>query len=124
MAGSVKYGAMNFDPNFLFATDERGATVRFSKAERAILLKFTQNPNTVLPRNRLLDAISGPGSDASDRNIDFIINRLRHKLRDSARKPTYIATQYGEGYVWIAERATQSRGMTGVFLVVGPVRGM
>ena len=124
MAGSVKYGAMNFDPNFLFATDERGATVRFSKAERAILLKFIQTPKAVLPRDRLLDAISGPGSDASDRNIDFIINRLRLKLRDSARKPTYIATQYGEGYVWIAERATQSRGMTGVFLVVGPVRGM
>lgn len=124
MVNFVTYGSMSFDPNFLYATDEQGATVKFSRAERALLLKFSQNPKMVLPRDRLLDAISGPGSDASDRNIDFIINRLRRKLRDSARKPAYIASQYGEGYVWVAERATQSRGMAGVFLVVGPVRGL
>lgn len=124
MANSVKYGSMSFDPNFLFATDEQGATIKFSRAERALLLKFSQNPKAVLPRDRLLDAISGSGSDASDRNIDFVINRLRRKLSDSARDPRYIATQYGEGYVWVAERATQSRSMTGVFLVIGPVRGM
>lgn len=124
MVNFVKYGSMSFDPNFLYATDEQGATVKFSRAERTLLLKFSQNPKTVLPRDRLLDAISGPGSDASDRNIDFIINRLRRKLRDSARKPAYIASQYGEGYVWVAARATQSRGMAGVFLVIGPVRGL
>lgn len=124
MVNFVKYGSMSFDPNFLYATDEQGATVKFSRAERALLLKFSQNPKTVLPRDRLLDAISGPGSDASDRNIDFIINRLRRKLRDSARKPAYIASQYGEGYVWVAERAIQSRSMGDVFLVIGPVRGL
>lgn len=124
MVNFVKYGSMSFDPNFLYATDEQGETVKFSRAERALLLKFSQNPKTVLPRDRLLDAISGPGSDASDRNIDFIINRLRRKLKDSARKPAYIASQYGEGYLWVAERATQSRSMGDVFLVIGPVRGL
>ena len=104
MSETVRYGNTSFKSNFLFGIDERGKTIRFSKAERLLLLQFTRNPKTVVSRDRLLDAISGQGSDASDRNIDFVINRLRRKLKDSARNPAYIATQYGEGYVWVAEQ--------------------
>jgi len=50
---------------------------------------------------RLLDEVASE-SDISDRNIDFLVNRLRTKPGDSAKSPKYIATQYGEGYVWIA----------------------
>ena len=59
----------------------------------------------------LLDAIAGSGSVGTDRSIDFLINRLRAKLGDSARSPTMIATQYGEGYIWIArpQRAESRR---------------
>lgn len=115
---------MTFESDFLFGTDERGSTVKFSRGERILLLKFTQNGRSVLARDDLLDAISGPGSDAADRNIDFVINRLRRKLGDSARNPLYIATQYGEGYVWVAERAAQYPNTSGAFLVIGPIRGM
>jgi hypothetical protein len=124
MPNVIRYGEMTFESDFLFGTDDRGATVKFSRAERALLAKLAQNARSVLTRDDLLDAISGPGSDAADRNIDFVINRLRRKLKDSARKPVYIATQYGEGYVWIAERAPQSADTSGAFLVVGPVRGL
>lgn len=124
MARSVKYGRMVFEANFLFGTDEAGSTVRFSRAERALLVRFSQNAKSLLTRDDLLDAVSGPGSDASDRNIDFVINRLRRKLKDSRSNPTYIATQYGEGYVWVAERVAQCEATTGAFLVVGPVSGM
>ena len=102
MVGLVTYGRMSFDPGFLSGIDPQGKTVKFSRAERAILLKFVQNPKIVVTRDDLLDAVSGPGSDAADRNIDFMINRLRRKLDDAARDPIYIATQYGEGYVWVA----------------------
>jgi tetratricopeptide (TPR) repeat protein len=124
MAKFVRYAQMTFESDFLFGTGDEGATVKFSRAERLLLTRFTQSARSVLTRDDLLDAVSGPGSDASDRNIDFVINRLRRKLKDSARKPIYIATQYGEGYVWIAERAPQETGTSGAFLVVGPVRGL
>lgn len=124
MANSVKYGHIVFDSGFLFGTDPEGATIRFSRAERALLTRFTQNPKAVLTRDELLDAISGPGSDVSDRNIDFLINRLRRKLKDPARNPVFIATQYGEGYVWVASRMTPAASTAGAFLVVGPIRGM
>jgi hypothetical protein len=124
MAKLVRYGQMTFESNFLFGTDDQGSTVKFTRAERLLLAKFTQNERSVLTRDNLLDAMSGPGSDAADRNVDFVINRLRRKLRDSAREPVYIATQYGEGYAWIAERATQLIATAGAFLVVGPIRGL
>jgi tetratricopeptide (TPR) repeat protein len=104
--------------------DESGSTVRFTRAERLLLRKLTQNARSVLSRDDLLDAVSGPGSDVADRNIDFVINRLRRKLKDPARKPIYIGTQYGEGYVWIARRSREPNELTGAFLVVGPVRGL
>ncbi|PWT89064.1 MAG: hypothetical protein C5B56_07755 [Proteobacteria bacterium] len=124
MARFVKYGRMTFESDFLFGTDENGVTVKFSRAERILLVKLSQSPRSIVTRDELLDAVSGPGSEAADRNIDFVINRLRRKLNDSARKPVYIATQYGEGYVWVAEGAAHSAPAAGAFLVVGPVRGM
>ncbi|MBX9844730.1 MAG: winged helix-turn-helix domain-containing protein [Xanthobacteraceae bacterium] len=124
MAEAVKYGQTTFEADFLFGTNEQGSTVKFSRAERILLTKLTRSGRAILTRDDLLDALSGPGSDASDRNIDFVINRLRRKLGDSARNPTYIATQYGEGYVWVAERAKRSGNSAGAFLVVGPIRGM
>lgn len=124
MSETVRYGNTSFKSDFLFGIDERGKTIRFSKAERILLLQFTRNPKTVVSRDRLLDAISGQGSDASDRNIDFVINRLRRKLKDSARNPLYIATQYGEGYVWVAEPVPVRADAAGAFAVIGPVRGL
>ena len=124
MPESVRYAGMTFESDFLFAVDSQRREIRFSRAERNLLAKFVANPKAVLSRDRLLDAVSESGSDASDRNIDFIINRLRRKLGDSARRPVYIATQYGEGYVWIAERAVQAAHLAGAFLVVGPFRGL
>ena len=124
MAKLVRYGQMTFESGFLLGTDDGGSIVKFTRAERLLLTKLTQNARSVVTRDDLLDAVSGPGSDAADRNIDFVINRLRRKLKDSARKPIYIGTQYGEGYVWIAERATAPNSVAGAFLVVGPVRGL
>jgi tetratricopeptide (TPR) repeat protein len=124
MTKLVKYGHISFEADFLFGTHNNGETVKFTRSERIILSKLTKNARSVVSRESLLDAISGPGSDATDRNIDFIINRLRRKLQDSGRKPVYIATQYGEGYIWIADRPSDLNSTAGAFLVIGPVLGL
>lgn len=123
MDSQVRYGELTFDASFLFARHGSEAELKFTRSERALLLAFTRSPRTVLTRNQLLDAIAGTGSDASDRSIDFLINRLRAKLRDSARAPALIATQYGEGYVWIAE-PVRAAPVVEAFLVIGPVSGL
>lgn len=123
MEGQVRYCELTFDASFLFARHGADEELKFTRSERALLLAFTRHPRTVLTRSQLLDAIAGTGSDTTDRSIDFLINRLRAKLRDSARAPALIATQYGEGYVWIAD-PVRSEAPPNAFLVIGPVSGL
>jgi tetratricopeptide (TPR) repeat protein len=93
--------------------------IQFTRNERALLLALTRNPQRLMRRGRLLDEVASE-SDISDRNIDFLVNRLRAKLGDSAKSPKYIATQYGEGYVWIA---APSPAAIEAFLIIGPAFG-
>jgi len=102
-AGGFIFGDVVLDDTCLFA-HRSGEQIRFTRSERALLLALSRNPHRLMPRSQLLDAIAPTQADASDRNVDFLINRLRSKLGDSARSPRYIATQYGEGYVWIATK--------------------
>lgn len=99
-----------------------GHSVRFTRAERRLLRAFLDQPAQVLDRQRLLDAMAGIGSEAAYRSVDFLINRLRRKLGDSARTPRYIETRYGEGYAWIASPAVDASPASGAFLAIGPVR--
>ncbi|CAN7637849.1 hypothetical protein ASC89_20025 [Devosia sp. Root413D1] len=114
-----QFNSFVFHEDLLSARDLGGREVTFTRAERTVLSTFMAHPQRLLTRNALLDAISGVGSDASDRNVDFLINRLRAKLGDPARSPRFIATRYGEGYVWVAEPAQPADAL----VVVGPVHG-
>lgn len=116
-AKSLRFRDLIIDEACMFA-HRNGQTIQFTRNERALMLAFTSNPQRLMTRSRLLDEIAQPGSDSSDRNIDFLVNRLRLKLGDNAKSPIYIATQYGEGYVWIA---TQSRPRPiDAFLIIAP----
>lgn len=116
-----RYGDLAFDDSFLVATRGADEELRFTRQERALLRLFTENANRLLNRGQILDVLTYAGSDVSDRNVDFLVNRLRNKLGDNARAPRYIATQYGEGYVWIARASVES---IKAFLVIGPCYGM
>lgn len=116
-----RYEDIVFDGSFLFAERGKEEQLRFTRQERVLLQLFTKNANKLLRREQILDAISHAGSDISDRNVDFLVNRLRAKLGDSARSPRFIATQYGEGYVWIARR---EQTQTEAFVLVGPCYGL
>jgi DNA-binding winged helix-turn-helix (wHTH) protein len=124
-----RFGDIVFEDNFLFATREPEGELKFTRSERAVLIALAGNARKVMSRNQLLDAIAGTGSDSTDRNIDFLINRLRAKLGDSARAPRFIATQYGEGYVWIAEpnrpaANPQAQEAQELLIFIGPVFGL
>lgn len=102
-AGGLVFDDVVLDETCLFA-HRNGEQIRFTRSERALLLMLTRNPHRLMQRSQLLDAIAPTQADASDRNVDFLVNRLRTKLGDSVRSPRFIATQYGEGYVWIAAK--------------------
>lgn len=107
-----------------FVEGPGGERVAFTRSERRVLAALTRYRDRIVTREQLLDAVAGPGSDHSDRNIDFLINRVRRKLSDDARHPRFIATRYGEGYVWIGAAAGADANVSDAYLVVGPLRGI
>lgn len=102
---TIRFNDLVFDHDMLSARRTDGTELRLTRQERALLLHFTQQPGKLLTRGRLLELMARDAGDTSERNIDFLVNRLRKVLGDDARKPRFIATQYGEGYVW-ARRST------------------
>jgi hypothetical protein len=124
IGGIEKISSVRLAPDFSFAETPGGERVAFTRSEKQALSVLARHPNRLLTRDQLLDALTGPGSDKSDRNIDFLINRLRRKLSDDARDPRYIATRYGEGYVWIGGTTGVAADHANAYLIVGPLRGL
>lgn len=121
---SNSIGPATFDSDFRSAIRDDGLEVKFTRSESRLLNQLVRNAGRVLSRNQLLDAVSEPGSDKNDRNIDFSINRLRRKLNDDPKNPRFIATRYGEGYIWVAKAARGRPPASDAHVVVGPLRGL
>ncbi|HEY2357487.1 MAG TPA: winged helix-turn-helix domain-containing protein, partial [Phenylobacterium sp.] len=108
-----------FDEDYLTALRADGVVVRFTRHERALLGLLAPNPGRLFTRGELFAALDSRGSD---RNVDFVVNRLRGKLLDTGSERRFISTQYGEGYVWVA--APTDAAAEGEFIVIGPLRGL
>jgi DNA-binding winged helix-turn-helix (wHTH) protein len=111
----LDYGDTRLDATYR-VVHRQGRTIKFTRSERGLLLALTGNPYRLMTRSRLLDEIATRTAEPSDRNIDFLVNRLRSKLGDNAKAPRFIATQYGEGYLWIAKPTRD--GASETFLVI------
>jgi DNA-binding response OmpR family regulator len=81
----------------------RGAPLDLTTAEFELLSLLARNAGRVLTRERILDETRGLDFDAFDRSIDVLVSRLRHKLEDDPRAPTFIKTIWGRGYCFVGE---------------------
>jgi len=82
--------------------DGQGAFVDLTRAEFKALALLSSNPGQVMSRDRLLHEMAHRDWDPSDRTVDVVIRRLRHKLGDDSRHPRIILTSHGEGYLFAA----------------------
>lgn len=80
--------------------DKEGTTVALSGAEYRLLRAFVDHPQRVLNRDQLLNLTQGRDAELFDRSIDLLVSRVRQRLGDDAREPTYIKTVRAEGYVF------------------------
>ena len=71
--------------------------------EFAALALLTRNAGRVLDRDRILQELRGIDSEAFNRSVDITISRLRQKLGDDPKSPTFIKTVWGTGYVFVGE---------------------
>jgi DNA-binding response OmpR family regulator len=78
-----------------------GRLLSLTPAEFELLGLFVRNRGRVLSRDRIMDETHGIDLDAYDRSIDVLVSRVRQKLGDDPKEPTFIQTVRGTGYRFI-----------------------
>jgi len=94
---------LDLDTHQLFAGD--GSEIPITSMEFDLLQVFTQHPQQVLTRDRLLTLTRNREWEPFDRSIDIRIARLRKKIEDDAERPQVIRTIRGAGYMFVPGRA-------------------
>lgn len=96
----LRIGALDVDRSTRCASLS-GRDLAVTTAEFEVLALLVRNRGRVLTRERILDATRGIDWESYDRSIDVLISRLRQKLGDDAKHPSFIRTVRGAGYVFI-----------------------
>lgn len=96
----VRFGLceLNLESHKLFGEDQE--EIPITGMEFDLLKAFSENPNKVLSRDRLLDLANKRDRDAFDRSIDIRITRIRKKIERDPSKPQVIKTVRGAGYIF------------------------
>lgn len=84
----------------LFAAD--GAEIALTTGEFDLLNLFTENPNTVMSRDQLLQATRNRDAGPYDRAVDMQVTRLRRKIEADPNNPVLIKAVRGAGYIFTA----------------------
>lgn len=71
--------------------------------EFAALKLLVSHPGVVLDRDQILQTLRGIDCDAFNRSVDITMSRLRQKLGDNPKSPTFIKTIWGTGYMFIQQ---------------------
>ena len=71
--------------------------------EFEVLALFARSPGKVMDRDYILDRTKGMEWEPYNRSIDVLISRLRQKLGDDPRKPAFLKTVRGAGYMYIGD---------------------
>lgn len=97
-----KFGSMaiNFNKH---TVELNGKNIEMTTNEFSVLCLLARNQNKVLTRDQILDEMSGIECDAFNRSVDITMSRLRQKLNDNPKNPSFIKTIWGTGYMFVAE---------------------
>ncbi len=96
----LEFGQWRLDTTARHLLDAQGTAVALSGAEFRLLRVFLDHPQRVLSRDQLLSLTQGREAELFDRSIDLLVSRLRQRLKDDPREPSYIKTVRSEGYVF------------------------
>lgn len=98
--GDVKqFAGWTFDKIARSLSTPEGDQVPLTTMEFNLLTAFTDNPNEVLDRDKLLDLLQNRSWEPYDRSVDVLVGRLRSKIEADPKKPDLIKTVRGIGYI-------------------------
>jgi DNA-binding response OmpR family regulator len=76
----------------------RGREVELTNQEFNLLLLLVEHPGIVFSRAALLSKIWKGDTFVTERSVDTLVKRLRHKIEADPANPSLILTQWGVGY--------------------------
>lgn len=102
-ARAYQFAGWHFSVSSATLRRDAGPAIQLSTVESRLLQVFLNHPNTLLPRERLIDLTAAADSDVSDRAIDRQVSRLRRKLAQGDETLDLLRTIWGGGYLLAAE---------------------
>jgi DNA-binding response OmpR family regulator len=81
----------------------KGNDIELKPNEFELLALLAKNPDSILNRETISQALKGISYDGVDRSIDLRISYLRKKLDDNQEKPFRIKTIRSKGYVLLSD---------------------
>jgi len=79
-----------------------GETLELTLAEYEMLSLLIKNSQKVISRDFIANNVNAISWESSDRSIDVLISRIRHKIEDDPKKPMFIHSIRGIGYKFTA----------------------
>ncbi|DAB33703.1 MAG TPA: DNA-binding response regulator [Sulfurospirillum sp. UBA12182] len=76
----------------------KGEALNLTAAEYGILSYLIKKDGGVVSREELIYSIDVISEDTTNKSIDVIIGRIRHKLGENSKEPRYIHSVRGIGY--------------------------
>jgi len=77
----------------------RGERRELTGRQFNLLLLLAERAGRVQTREQIMEALKGEEWDSVDRSIDVHISRIRQLIEDDARRPRFVQTVRGTGYV-------------------------
>jgi DNA-binding response OmpR family regulator len=97
---TFSFGPYRLDLRCRSLQTDDGSPIPLTSGELDLLAVLADHPNRVLDRDRLLDLLKGYERSPFDRSIDVQIARLRAKIEPDTKRPRYIRTVWGKGYMF------------------------
>jgi len=108
--GAANAGPLSFNRGSLVLDCKRhevtkaGHPLTITPTEFKLLLTLASTPHRTFTRDELVSKALGYHFEGYERSIDAHIKNLRQKIEHNPRKPEYLKTVYGVGYLFCGER--------------------
>ena len=87
-----------FDQRRVYVRDQE---VELTPTEYRLLCELVKQAGRVLVPDLLVDVIWGAGGEGNEQLLRQAIHRLRRKIERDSRRPEYIQTRPGQGYIFM-----------------------
>ncbi|MBU6191461.1 MAG: winged helix-turn-helix domain-containing protein, partial [Betaproteobacteria bacterium] len=97
---ALSFEGWNIDPSARRLTAPTGDVVDLTSGEFDLLMVFARQPNRVLSRDEIMNALHHREAGPYDRAIDVQVGRLRRKIEPDPARPALIKSVRGAGYLF------------------------